>query len=510
MKTKNILIQIMLLLGLAISTFSYAKTEEKFNVDTFFGWDGSFRPKVWSPIELNILSELDDPIQVYVKIATDQDNSNRLEVFHEVVLMPQIPVRLPLVTKMDYAQDNCVVSIIAQDGKVLWNQKYDVWDPSTQSTVIQYLNESDFLIGSCGRIDSGLKTINDYMHSEYNRSDIDLDDGDNRYYYGDNNNSGTIYYSNKLPNMMPLDWTGFESLDVLLLHDPSWNQFSHQQLTAIVQWVKNGGNLIVIAGSNANFNQNEIMQVMPCGLGERFNVDLKTDDLLDIGLRNLSPQKVFLTELTLSDNSNIEKTVKIDGKVCFTLGKVGFGRVAVLGIDPLELNQNPENAALMWQTILNDVTITENMKSKPLMLKSGLRLINDGKLNEDDFNQWATHQSSQSQRALNSLITYMYNIPEMRPISVWWVILVLLLLAIIIGPVDYIILKRKDKLPLTWITTLFWIITFTVSAYFFVDWLRSGELQMRGVSIVDAIQGEPHSWQSDLLEYMHRRVIFTK
>ena len=81
--------------------------------------------------------------------------------------------------------------------------------------------------------------------------------------------------------------------------------------------------------------------------------------------------------------------------------------------------------------------------------------------------------------------------------SIWWVILLLAVLAVLLGPVDYIVLKRKGRLPLTWLTCTFWIATFTVGAYYGVQYLRSGGMEMRVVSVLDGIENEGGAWSTD-------------
>lgn len=92
---------------------------------------------------------------------------------------------------------------------------------------------------------------------------------------------------------------------------------------------------------------------------------------------------------------------------------------------------------------------------------------------------------------------YLYNISEMRPLSIWWVILLLITLAVLLGPVDYKMLKRRGRLPLTWLTCAFWIILFTVGAYYGVQALRGGKMQLRVVSVLDGIESSNQTWSTD-------------
>ena len=67
-------------------------------------------------------------------------------------------------------------------------------------------------------------------------------------------------------------------------------------------------------------------------------------------------------------------------------------------------------------------------------------------------------------------------------------------LAILLGPVDYLVLKRLDKLPYTWLTSTGWIVIFTVGAYYGVQWIRGGAMELRAVSVVDGVADSNCAW----------------
>ncbi len=89
---------------------------------------------------------------------------------------------------------------------------------------------------------------------------------------------------------------------------------------------------------------------------------------------------------------------------------------------------------------------------------------------------------------------YLYKLEQMRPLSIWWIVLTLMALAVLLGPVDYLVLKWLDKLPYTWLTSTGWIVIFTVGAYFGVQWLRSGAMEVRAVSVLDGIADSNCAW----------------
>jgi hypothetical protein len=84
-----------------------------------------------------------------------------------------------------------------------------------------------------------------------------------------------------------------------------------------------------------------------------------------------------------------------------------------------------------------------------------------------------------------------------KPLSIWWVILLLITLAVLLGPLDYKLLKRIDRLPLTWLSCAFWIILFTVGAYYGVQALRAGDMELRVVSVLDGIKDSNHAWSTE-------------
>jgi hypothetical protein len=107
-----------------------------------------------------------------------------------------------------------------------------------------------------------------------------------------------------------------------------------------------------------------------------------------------------------------------------------------------------------------------------------------------------SYQVGGAQVATNAVMDHLGSISQMRPVSIWWVILLLTALALLLGPLDYKLLKRMDRLPLTWLTCAVWIALFTGGAYYGVQELRGGKMQTRAVSVLDAIADDGPAWSS--------------
>ncbi len=170
---------------------------------------------------------------------------------------------------------------------------------------------------------------------------------------------------------------------------------------------------------------------------------------------------------------------------------MGFGRVGVLGFDPAALQPRPEaNTAQFWVQHLGAL-LGDSGKSE----HRAIMLTIENAIESDEYSDHS-YELGIANRGLGSVFEYLLNIPRLKPLSIWWVILLLSTLAILLGPVDYLVLKRLDRQPLTWITSAACIVLFTVGAYFGVKALRSGAAQVRAVSVLDSIEGTNSGWST--------------
>jgi hypothetical protein len=471
---------LLLMCGLFCGTAS-AK-EPEFNVDVFFGWDGCYRPMEWTPVEIGISSARTDPFEGTVRVSAQQDDLNTLNISHGFVLTPEIPSHIPLVTKFAFAADSCSVELRSNRRKRVWSNTYDLYY-SSKPRLLTAINEEDMLIGLIGGRRFNLIQLANKAVSTSARG------------------TGEVYVKDKTPRMAPWDWTGLVSLDTLILYDPDYSLLRGEQLEAIVQWVSNGGRLLVVLGINPLVSGNPIAELIPFEIGEARQVDIDGGTLEHWGLINSSEkEEVVCRPLTPKSSARIFKTDRdADGLCLFGVGCVGFGRVGVLGFDPhgLSAKQRAESSEF-WVDRLTAVMgesdiAARSRNSSSVEEFSTLRRIvlsrNAGN-NRNQNNMGRNFQTGIAQAGSNAVMEHLYSIVEMRPLSIGWVILILVLLAVLLGPVDYLVLKRKGRLPLTWLTSTGWIILFTVGAYYGVQALRGGSMQMRTVSVTDGISDD--------------------
>jgi hypothetical protein len=482
-------IQIAFLLVLMSASCVHAAGGIEFNVDLFCGWDGFYRPMEWTPAEISITTDLTEPFDGVFTLSAQQDGLNTLNIVHSIVLTPNQPLPLPLATKFDFHVGKCMLTIRDKRGRSRWEQTIDMWDFSTANRLLKVVQDQDLLVGLVGQPQFGLLRLPDETACTSPRG------------------VGTVCVGAKVPRMMPWDWTGFASLDLLILYDPDWALLRPQQVKAVCDWISNGGTLLLILGQHPLPKDSPLANLIPFRIGDLRTCEIPSDALAEWGLDTGGPQTVPVWSLWAKPESVLWKKMQLpDGGHLYGAGYAGFGRVAVLGFDPLNLKLGQtRRTAEFWTTqiatcmnVQSDAPATPPAQDRSQAGAAGRRMIVLKDQAPSDADQQRMDQNRLrigiAQDASNRVMEYLYQLRQMRPVSIWWVILTLSALAVLLGPVDYLVLKRLDKLPYTWVTSTGWILIFTVGAYYGVQYLRGGTMQLRAVSVLDSIADSNCAW----------------
>jgi hypothetical protein len=307
----------IILAAAVLSLVGYARADSPFNVDVFWGWDYCYRPMEWTPVVIGISSTLTEPFQGSVNISAHQDGLNTLNVTHRFVLTPDLPMNLPLVTKLAFAVDRCAVRIVElPGGKTRWYNNFDLMDFSSRERVLTPVADSDLFVGLVGHQRFALGQLPSQALCQS--------------HYG----SGKVHLAYKMPQTVPWDWTGFACLDLLILYDPDWTLFNKYHLDAIAQWVSNGGKLLLILGANPLPPDSPIAPLLPCDFQEPRQTTISGETLAKWNLDPARAEDVTVWPLRLKPDVVVCRP-EMDDEVClFVVGSAGFGRAAVLAFDP--------------------------------------------------------------------------------------------------------------------------------------------------------------------------------
>jgi hypothetical protein len=445
------------------------KKREKVNVDFVVGWGGCYRPAEWVPILVSVTSPFKKHLAVELRLSAAQDELNKLHIHRHATLAAESTVHIPLATKFRFATDNCYVVLDGIGNSFFWARDYKLWGPDMSSRPLTAVTRDELLIGVSGRQAFGLMRLP-------GGTACDSPDG-----------QGQVYVKYKFRRLLPPDWTGYAALDLLVLYDADWEQLTWHQSRAIVDWVRNGGRLLLVLGANPLPPAHPIASLLPFGLGPARQIELPTRTLQAWGFtRRARPASTTVTCHTLGEARSAygwELDNQGAALPLLACGPSGFGAVGVLTCDPAALKtQSRQDFADFWVRQI-----------KPLL---GRRQLVRSRTVHDSDMDWG-YQLGPTNAATNAVLEHLLSIAELRPLHIGWVVLVLVALAVLIGPVDYLVLRKLGRLPLTWVTASLCITLFSVGAYYGVEYIRAGTLQARIVSVVDGVddgRDAPAGW----------------
>jgi hypothetical protein len=262
---------------------------------------------------------------------------------------------------------------------------------------------------------------------------------------------------------LPEQIEGLRSFDVLVFNNLDTSKLTPDQVAALRGWVQNGGRLILGGGSGADRTLAGIPQdLLPVSLdGQR---TLKAADLAGLvdftgGVKIQSEADFAASQAALiqgvvlaGDESNVLAAERPNGK-----GFVDF--VALdLSAAPFEGWSSTQR---FWEKLLRS--------------------------SEDFFNQ-PSDISQRSMRA-NQMMGPLTMIPSMELPSIKWLALILGVYILIVGPGNYWLLKRRNKLHWAWFTIPGITILFSAAAFGSGYLMKGNDLLIHKIGVLEIQPG---------------------
>lgn len=268
--------------------------------------------------------------------------------------------------------------------------------------------------------------------------------------------NGRMRIASLTPGDLPPEGRAWDSLDALVLHDPDWTQWDQERRNALRNWVAVGGHLVITSGptglTTAPEGLAELLPTAPGGGTETVD-DLPT--LAALTGASLTASGPFVVARMTSDG---EKVLLWEGdRPLLARQAHGAGLVDVLALDPaLAPLRNWPGTEVLWDHILNPaggsqiVPLVETLSGDPINL---------------------------------------YNLPSLGLPSVWQLMLFLLVYVAIIGPVNYLVLRRFKRRELAWFTIPAIALFFSGLAYATGFRLRGGQVVVYETSVIHVRAG---------------------
>jgi hypothetical protein len=250
-----------------------------------------------------------------------------------------------------------------------------------------------------------------------------------------------------------------DNFGVVVINNFDGSQLSAEQRKALYEWIESGR--IVILGTGAN---------------GRKTMKLFHDDLLPLEVRELvtaketdaleelaSKEMPDSTPLSLADMESQKGEVILEdqGIAVIQAYSVGDGTILVAAFD-LGLKPIVDWAGnkLLWENVL---------------------------LNHVSSSKWTDFMNMGYNRKFDRRMQYngvLSNIPAMDIPAVGTLLVILLVYLVVVGPVNYIILKKVDKRDWAWITIPALVLVFSAGIFAFGYRNKGGEAIVNAISIV--------------------------
>lgn len=252
------------------------------------------------------------------------------------------------------------------------------------------------------------------------------------------------------PARLPEDAALLAGLDVLFVHDVATADLSTAQREAIALWTRLGGELVVSGGPSAERSAPGLDALLPAEIGQ-LRQGVATGALADLA-PDSPDEPPALTASTLTPRAGA-RALDADGLVV-ARGE-GAGRVLLTAFDLAALRVWAGEAEL-WAELLRPVV--------PVHIGQSFRLRSENLLRD-------------------SLQIQGLNLPSTAVL-----LLLMIVYIVVVGPLNFLALRRANRVELAWITTPALVVLFLAASYGASIALRGTRPQISQLAIVQGVE----------------------
>lgn len=274
-----------------------------------------------------------------------------------------------------------------------------------------------------------------------------------------------------LPDVSP----AWDALDLLVLDDVDTARLTAGQLDALWAWLENGGELVVTGGPGGPKTAAGLADLLPVNVtGVQSVADLPA--LADYaGSAPPSAGPYVVTTSTLREG---ETLIHQDGLPLLARRQMGRGGVTFLALDPkLPPLAGWSGQTAIWEAIVDGLPVTP---------------------------PWG-HGVLDGYSAVQAVSV----IPGLSLPSVGQLFLFLFVYTLVIGPVNYLILRRLNRRELAWVTIPLLVLLFSAATYFTGFRARGGDAMLNQMAVAyGSIEADRVRTQTVFGLYSPRRARF--
>jgi hypothetical protein len=282
--------------------------------------------------------------------------------------------------------------------------------------------------------------------------------------YRGGSSPGTINVADASPNNLPDSPAAYESIDLLVLGDVSPQEIPPEARTAIRDWVLGGGTLVVMGGPDwARLKDPFFDALLPVTVSG--SAALSSLAGLSSPFGPAPAEAAIVTRATPLAGADI---LAAQGDVPLLVdGPAGSGRVIFLAFDALR----PPLRGWAGQTPLWDDLLSRAENATPLL----------NRVCAENSIYYGPALSTGESKLAGAVL----NIPALKTPPFWLIAVFLAGYLLLLVPVNYFVLKHRNRRELAWLTTPLIVLIFTFSAYLLGYGLRGGQLIVNQLEVLE-------------------------
>lgn len=255
------------------------------------------------------------------------------------------------------------------------------------------------------------------------------------------------------PTLLPEEATLLFGLDAIFVHDITASELTERQRAALTLWVQMGGQLIFSGGAAADSNATGLETLLPVDIGG-LRGDTNLQPLADVPTQPVttSPGTATVNQVQLRPNA---QTLAADNLIVGR--REGMGCVIFTAFD-LSALRGWSGESQLWSSLLQF-----NERLVPGMIYRQQR---------------------------ENLLSNVLQLPELSLPGFASLLLFVVLYIAIIGPVNYLVLRRTKHPELAWLTIPVTVLVFVVGTYIYGLIVRGGQPQVAQITIVQGVEGQ--------------------
>jgi hypothetical protein len=351
----------------------------------------------------------------------------------------------------------------------------------------EVINQSDVLFFAVGAGLSQLKRTNEKLDKppEGKEEQVDPDEARRQHAYAED------------VSLLPDRWIGYDAVDVVVLATGSRDfvnglaqDSDPARRNALLEWVRRGGQLVISVGRNKQ-EVAQLLQKMPF-------IDCKVtgSEVVKRPLRTLSidwckreihrPPLQGVDLATVVPGKGVHVMVRDDSRPILMEASYGLGRVILVAFD---LDRAPfttwDGQQAFWTRLQSEAApylpVREGRADRAAVAPPGrMRGMPGMQIEDERYDLRAVLK-----RELESF-------EEIPVIPFTWVALFILFYIVLVGPLDYFLLKKLFKrLELTWVTFPLTVIVVSVIAYAVAYASKGDDVRINKVDVVDIDLHQP-------------------